>query len=167
MQPIEVRQLKLAKIDFNITFTLMQFVLLMLAMSYMYRSIEAFLYVIALIALLILAAFVLFLVIFFAMVPVMMHIRRKQGRYGVVARVQEAEGWAVLAVVVLQLLLFPFACKALLESQLVGHLWKTPPSLFQAYFTGSTISFLLFSVSTKLLFKGNLFGSESRFRWNA
>ena len=165
MQPTEARQMRLAQTDFNITSSLAQWALLMLATSGMYRSSEAALYVAALLALLGVTAGVVFLVIFFALVPIMIRICGRQGRYSVLARLLEAEGWAVLIVLGLQLVLFPFICKALVDHPLLEHLWETPPSLFDSYFMGSTVSFLLFSVSAKRLFKGNLFDAESRFRW--
>ena len=64
MQPTEARQMRLAQIDFNITSSFAQCVLLMLATSSMYRSIEVFLYVVALLALLMVTAGVVFLIIF-------------------------------------------------------------------------------------------------------
>ena len=167
MQPTEARQMKLVQIDFDLTSSFTLCVLLMLATSGMYRSTEVFLYMVALLALLVVTAGVVFLVIFFALVPVMMCIRGRQGRYSVVSRIQEAEGWAVLCVLGLHLVLFPFICKALFDLPLLGKFWESRPNLFASYFMGATVSFVLFGVYAKWLFKGNLFDAESRFRWHS
>ena len=167
MQPTEARQVKLAQIDFDLTSSFARCVLLLLATSHMYRSTEVFLSVIALFALLIGAVGFAFLVVFLVLLPIMIYIRSRQGRYNTVSRIQEAEGWAHLCVVGLYLVLFPFICEAVFDLPLLRHTWEDSPNLPASYFMGATVSLVLLSVHVRWLFKGNLFDTESKFRWSS
>ena len=128
MQPVDVRRWDLAQIDFKLTIRIAQVSFLLLAGGSLYRSVETIAYVVVGAIVLLVASFLAFIILFFVLAPIMLRIRRSQRRYGVVSTLVEAEGWAWLAVVALNISLFVALGYAVLNYGPVVTLWPTPPS---------------------------------------
>ena len=161
MQSLEIRRWRLARIDYLITLRLVQSTLLLLAGGSLYRSIETFAYV-GLAAIAGLAASLIGVLgtMLLITMPVTAFTRRRQGRLGVTAWVAEAEGWAVLIVVIIQIALVGALAIASVRYPPIVAFWPTPPSVAAASIFGVLASVVVLSVYAELLWRSKLL-SES------
>lgn len=160
MQPVDVRRWELAQIDYWLTMFLFEISLLSLATGSLYRSVETISYVLlAVVILLILSAF-LFLTGIFVFMPILVFIRSRQGRYSVVARVQEAEGWSALMVVAAQVTLFVVFAIGSLYYEPLRRLWPTPPSATAVTVFAVLTSIVVISLYTCIFWHSDLFAKK-------
>lgn len=129
MQPKNVRRWRLARFDFNLSFNLVRGTLLMLAASGLNRSISTAAYIaIAVVVFLILSMFLEFIGTI-ALTPLLIFIRKRQGRFNVASRVIEASGWSRLIILVLLIIGLTWVGFASLYYEPFYTLfWSTPPS---------------------------------------
>ena len=162
MQPREIRRWRLARTDYIITLRLVQFTLLLLAGGSLYRSIETFAHV-GLAAIAVLAtSFMGFLgTMFLITLPITVFRRKRQGRLGVVAWIAEAEGWALLMVVIVQVALIGALAIASVRHPLIVAFWPTPPTVSAASIFGVLASIVVLSVYAELVWRSKLFASHT------
>ena len=160
MQSLEVRRWSLAQTDYIITVRIVQSTLMLLAAGSLYRSIETVAYVALAVIALGAASFVVFLVCFFGMARVMMFIRRRQGRDGVVARIIEAEAWALLMVVIAQITLFVALAVASVRYPPLVSVWPIPPSAAAVSIVAVLASVVVLSLYAEPFWRPHIFARE-------
>ena len=160
MQSLEVRRWSLAQTDYRITLRLVQFTLLLLAAGSLYRSIEAVAYVVLAAIALLVASFIVLLVFMLGMMPVMMFIRARQGRYSVAARVSEAYAWSKLMVAIAQITLIGALAVASVRYPPIMAFWPMPPSGAAVAIFGVLASIVVLSLHTELSWRAGLFAHE-------
>ena len=160
MQSLEIRRWRLAQTDYLITLRLVQFTLLLLAGGSLYRSIETFAYVgLAAIAVLVASLIGGLGTMLLITMPVTVFVRRRQGRLGVVAWVAEAEGWAILIVVIVQIALIGALAVASVRYPPIVTFWPTPPSVAASAVFGVLASVVVLSAYAELFWRSKLFAS--------
>ena len=162
MQPREIRQWNLARIDYLITLRLVQLTLLLLAGGNLYRSIETFAYVgIAAITVLATSLIGLLGMLFLVTMPITAFIRRHQGRLSVVAWIVEAEGWALLTIVIVHVVLIGSLAVVSVTYPPVVAFWPTTPSVAAVSTSGVLSIVVVLSVYAELFWRSTLFSSHS------
>ena len=158
MQSLEIRRWHLAQVDYLIMLRLVQFTLLLLAAGSLYRSIETLTYMVLAAIALLAASLILFPVLFFGVTPVIMFIRRRQGRYGVAARLAEAEGWSLLMVVIAQITLFWALAVASVRYPPIVAFWpvRMTPSVADVTIFGVLASVVVTSLYTERFWRSKL-----------
>jgi hypothetical protein len=128
MQPKNVRRWKRAGFDFKLSLNLVRVTFLMVAASCLNRSISTAAYI-AIFVFLFLTLSILFeFLLTMALIPLLVFIRKRQGRFNVVSRIIEAEVWSrliILILVITALVALGFAC--LYYAPFFNLLWITPP----------------------------------------
>jgi len=129
MQPKNVRRWRLARFDFKLSFNLVRGTLLMLAASGLNRSISTAAYIaISVVLFLILSMFLEFIGTI-VLTPLLIFIRKKQGRFNVASRVIEASGWSrVLILILLIIALAWVGFASLYYAPFYTLFWASPPS---------------------------------------
>ena len=161
MQSVDVRRWNLAQIDYKITLRLVQVSVLLVAAGSLYRSVETIAYVVVGTIVLLVASILPFTISFFVMVPIMLHLRQRQGRYGAVAGVLEAEGWSWLMVGVFYILMFAALGFAAINYEPIATLWPTLPSATAISIFVVLVSVVILSIYAEIFgFKELLFASQ-------
>lgn len=127
MQPTEVRQWRVAQFDFSLSLFLVRAALLMLAAGGLNRSVDTVVYV-AIGALILMGGSILLLILgMMALMPLLMRIRARQGRFSVASRAIESLAWSQLITLVLISGLLVALGVASLEYEPLRSLWTAPP----------------------------------------
>ena len=144
MQPVEVRQWRLAQMDFKLSLFLVRATLLMLAASGLSRSVDTVVYVAIGTLILMGGSLLLIFLGTLAIMPVRMFIRARQDRISVASSVIEASMWSELLVLVLVVALLVTLGVASLQYEPLRSLWTTPPPpIAVAIFVAAGITVLI------------------------
>lgn len=128
MQSVEIRRWKFAQADFELSVFLIRAAILMLAASGLDRSIETVLYI-ALAVLAVLVGSEIFIgVVGFALMPLLIYIRLRQGRTSIASRAIESFAWAELIVYIALVAMLIGIGVASLQYEPLRSLWSVPPS---------------------------------------
>ncbi len=161
MQSDDVRRWHLAQIDFKITVFLVRATLLILAAGGLHRSIETVVYVvIATLLLLVGSAFLMFIGMLL-LTPLRMTIRDRKGlSISAASSVAEAEGWSILIVVSLLVVVIVAAGVASLRYEPMRSLWTVVPSLLAVAIVVVTAIAVVISIYVERIWSRKLFAFQ-------
>jgi len=163
MQPDDVRRWHLAQIDYKITVFLVRAAVLMLAAAGLYRSVKTVAYIAIAILLLLGGSALLVFAGTFAITPLMIRIRARQGRHSVAARVFEAMAWSELMVVCLIVALLVGLGLAAFRYEPLRSLWTVPPSPAAVTIFVVTAAVVVFSFYLQRIGYRKLFAFQAPF----
>lgn len=157
MQSVEVRRWRFAQADFKISIFLVRVTIVILTASGLNRSVETVLYVVlgALVVFIVSGA-TLFLVMM-GLMPLLIYIRTRQGRWSVAARASESLFWAELIVVCVLLIILVALGVASLYYEPLQSLWTSPPSPLTLGFFVFTCIAVVASLYLQRIWYGKLF----------
>ncbi len=128
MQPKNVRRWKRAGFDFKLSLNLVRVTILMLAASGLDRSISTAAYILVFVFLFLTLSILFELSLTIALIPLLVFIRKRQGRFNIVSRIAEAEGWSRLIILILVItVLIAVGFTSLYYAPFYNLLWVTPP----------------------------------------
>lgn len=127
MQVKNVRRWRLARFDYKLSLNLVRGSVLMLAASGLNRSVSTAAYIAVCIVLFLVSSMFLEMIGTLALTPLLIFIRKRQGRYGVASRVAEASAWSRLVILVLAIIVLICIGFASLYYPPLHNLWPTPP----------------------------------------
>lgn len=157
MQPILVRQWNLAQADFKLIVFLVRASALALGASGLYRSLDSVFTVAVLALALVILSLVFSFVGIFTITPIMIAIRKPQGRHSIASRVIEADAWSQLIIVVSLCLMFVGLGIASLYYEPIRLLWPAVPSLIAVPMAVLTACAVVISVYLQPMWYRKLF----------